>query len=217
MSTTDTRAAFEAWWESEPDEDKFTFDELALMRRAWNAAIETTKATGTAGELPPLPEMESIADMPRAQKVPPDWDSDYTSIWQRWQVAERNKMQWRTYALSLHAILCGVNAVPVAEAARQPAPALPVSELAKKLNALDMAIAHSTNLTPHSKPRRLLAAIIHEVCSDAALAATAAPVLSDEQIADIAFDTMATVNMDANPELLKFARAIIAATTTYRR
>jgi len=73
-----------------------------------------------------------------------------------------------------------------AEAARQPAPALPVNEIAKKLNALDMAIAHSTNLTPHSKPRRLLAAIIHEVCSDAALAATAAPVLSDEQISKMA-------------------------------
>lgn len=39
------------------------------------------------------------------------------------------------------------------------------SGIADRLNELDKAIVQSTNLTPQSKPRRLLYAILHEVCS----------------------------------------------------
>lgn len=94
------------------------------------------KATSTAGELPPLPEMESVADMPHAQKVPPDWDGDYTNIWQKWQVAERNKMQWRAYALKLHAILTKTDAIQVSEAARQPAPVVAENEKDERDNEI---------------------------------------------------------------------------------
>lgn len=47
------------------------------------------------------------------------------------------------------------------------------SGIADRLNELDKAIAHSTNLTPQSKPRRLLYAILHEVCSSPANALSA--------------------------------------------
>jgi hypothetical protein len=50
---------------------------------------------------PLLPEMDSLADIDYAQTTPDDWDADYRSTWQKLQVAERNKMQWRTYALKL--------------------------------------------------------------------------------------------------------------------
>jgi hypothetical protein len=57
------------------------------------------------GELPPLPEMEGLQDIPHALNTPEDWDADYRATWQKLQVAERNKMQWRVYALKLRAAL----------------------------------------------------------------------------------------------------------------
>jgi hypothetical protein len=62
-----------------------------------------------ADALPQLPEMDSLADVPHALKTPDDWDSDYRSTWQKLQVAERNKMQWRAYALELRAALAAAN------------------------------------------------------------------------------------------------------------
>ncbi|MGO4382055.1 hypothetical protein [Pseudoduganella sp. RAF53_2] len=70
-----------------------------------------------ASAVPEQPEMESLADLTYAQQTPEDWDADYKSTWQKLQVAERNKAQWRTYALKLHSILTGTAAVPVAFAA----------------------------------------------------------------------------------------------------
>jgi hypothetical protein len=58
-------------------------------------------ANGEAIPLPPLPEMDSLADIVYAQSTPDDWDADYRATWQKLQVAERNKMQWRTYALQV--------------------------------------------------------------------------------------------------------------------
>ena len=64
MSTTDTRATFEEWAESEgrtisqwPSGEY----EDSLLNSQWDAvqavaATEAAKATGTAGDLPPLPE-----------------------------------------------------------------------------------------------------------------------------------------------------------------
>lgn len=56
-------------------------------------------------ELPPLPELDTLADIKYAHEWPDDWDADYRSTWQKLQVAERNKMQWRAYALDLRAAL----------------------------------------------------------------------------------------------------------------
>lgn len=61
--------------------------------------------TEQAGELPPLPDLDSLADIEYAQATPEDWDTDYRSTWQKLQLAERNKMQWRAYALQLRAAL----------------------------------------------------------------------------------------------------------------
>lgn len=54
-----------------------------------------------AGDLPPLPEMDSLHDIPSALETPPDWDDDYRSTWQKLQVEARNKRQWRAHALEL--------------------------------------------------------------------------------------------------------------------
>lgn len=64
----------------------------------------TSLSTGTDGLLA-LPELDSLADLAYAQHTPDDWDADYRATWQKLQVAERNKMQWRAYALMLRAAM----------------------------------------------------------------------------------------------------------------
>lgn len=56
-------------------------------------------------ELPALPEMDGLADIEYAQSTPEDWDEDYRATWTKLQVAERNKMQWRVYAMKLRELL----------------------------------------------------------------------------------------------------------------
>jgi hypothetical protein len=58
-----------------------------------------------AGELPPLPELDTLADIAYTHETPPAWDADYQRTWLKLQLAERNKMQWRVYALQLRAAL----------------------------------------------------------------------------------------------------------------
>lgn len=77
--------------------------EIAELRAALDAAQPAAQQGDD--ELPPLPEMEGLQDILHALQTPEDWDEDYRSTWQKLQVAERNKMQWRGYALLLRAAL----------------------------------------------------------------------------------------------------------------
>jgi hypothetical protein len=56
-------------------------------------------------ELPALPEMDDEFKMAHLLTGSADWDEDYRATWTKLQVAERNKMQWRKYALELRALL----------------------------------------------------------------------------------------------------------------
>lgn len=99
--------------EGAPYVTRFTRDDAV---QAWNQLVDrraTPPSTSTAREvddLPPLPEMDGLADIEYAQNTPDDWDDDYRATWQKLQVAERNKMQWRSYALKLHAALATTDA-----------------------------------------------------------------------------------------------------------
>ena len=70
----------------------------------WGARAAPSVANGAA-ELPPLPEIDGLQDIPYALDTPKDWDADYANTWSSLQVAERNKTQWRVYALKLREML----------------------------------------------------------------------------------------------------------------
>ena len=80
---------------------------------ARDACVAQAPSAPVAREVPPLPELETLADMERLISTPADWDPDYRSIWQKLQVAERNKMQWRAYALGLRAMLAATPTPPL--------------------------------------------------------------------------------------------------------
>jgi hypothetical protein len=84
--------AGDSWW---------TADSMRQYARDAIAADRRAREKGAAA----LPEMDSLADIAYAQATPDDWDVDYRTTWQKLQVAERNKMQWRAYALDLRAQL----------------------------------------------------------------------------------------------------------------
>jgi hypothetical protein len=69
------------------------------------SALATIAAQAKPAVIPPIPEMEGLQDIPYALNTPSDWDADYANTWSSLQVAERNKMQWRSHALELRAIL----------------------------------------------------------------------------------------------------------------
>jgi len=103
--------------------EEYVEDGWTLYRELWSSKptrsfVGEQSVTGNAqaalsDDLPPLPEMEGLQDIPYALNTPDDWDADYRSIWQKLQVAERNKMQWRVYALKLRAILAASQPAPV--------------------------------------------------------------------------------------------------------
>jgi hypothetical protein len=78
---------------------------LAMPYSLGNRLPGIPAPTKQAVELPPLPELDTLADIKYAHTWPDDWDADYRSIWQKLQVAERNNMQWRVYAMDLRAAL----------------------------------------------------------------------------------------------------------------
>lgn len=76
----------------------------------------TDKQDAGADNLPALPEMLGAADLAYVLETPPDWDEDYRATWQKLQVADCNRRQWRAYALQLREIAFA------ALCAQQPAP-----------------------------------------------------------------------------------------------
>ena len=98
------------------------FADRENARRVWVAAAEFYRrapvpAPGVA--LPPLPEMESAADMAYVLQTPEDWDEDYKSTWQKLQVEANNKRKWRAYAFELRAALAQAQPTLAAVAQQQ--------------------------------------------------------------------------------------------------
>lgn len=163
MSTTDTRAAFEAYAKKHCDatcnkfeNGDYKYGHTTMLWKAWQAATEAAKATGTAGELPTLPDAFGVLHYNRA-----------TGFAGRLQGYTADQM--RTYGQAC------------AEAARQPAP---VADQLKLICAgfswrtdgdsnvlADRIEHHIRDLKAGIKARDT---VIAE--RDAALAATAAPV-----------------------------------------
>jgi hypothetical protein len=86
----------------------FTYNVSAKLSLS-EAFAQVAEIVGEAlvqdGALPQIPEMEGLQDIPYALNTPDDWDEDYRSIWQKLQVAQRNKSQLRTYAKHLQSAL----------------------------------------------------------------------------------------------------------------
>ena len=87
MSTTDSRAAFEAWAKTHPEGVYYTnhygcFGNVMQVtydmkaEAAWQAATEAAKATGTAGELPELPIPAEIHGWPKPPTGQPLYSFD---------------------------------------------------------------------------------------------------------------------------------------------
>lgn len=166
MSTTDTRAAFEYWFSDEGAHPKAIERSsnggyiLAAATSAWNvwqAATEAAKATGTAGEQSTLIGMEVSMDVSTG-----DEDFDHR-IFGRIE----GLMAKGDGTDIILAVEESRNFATDTQAARQPAP-------------VDYAILHEW--------ADVKGVSYNELCTvvRAALAATAAPVLSDEQIDHIA-------------------------------
>jgi len=79
---------------------------------SWKAAHKAAAPVDV--EVPEFPELETIADLDYAHKMPKNgWDEDQFSIWQKLQVAQRNKMQLFTYAKKLKSIIESVKVVQI--------------------------------------------------------------------------------------------------------
>ena len=203
MSTTDTRAAFEAWMREEygadddmlkrPYEDRYFWPRAADAWAGWQAAAEAAKATGTAWDLPELPQCFGSIDVYH--------DSGQVTSVDGWTAD-----QMRGYAID-YAMQLGL-------AARQPAP-VAIKTWQERMK--------TTKLTWKTGDGKLIAEyqLMTEEIADlrAALAATAAPALSDEHIKEAAMQ--AWPNLPENWWERKgevwngakvFALAILAAT-----
>lgn len=75
------------------------------MRKTKFKVAPASDPAGEVQDLMVLPEMESVADLDYTRSAPAEWPADYRRNWQQLQIAARNKMQWRVYALRLRAEL----------------------------------------------------------------------------------------------------------------
>lgn len=215
MSTTDTRAAFEVWWKQSHNVNQpLTIESVAWM--VWQAATEAAKATGTAGDLSPVPraftgQFEYVVPGKSMTRI----ESGYTAD------------QMREYGQACAAMARGAAVRDYiengAEAARQPAPVaaqengglvraalIDLMEIEQAATAGEFKQDMTFDFAKQSHYRALFAR------ARAALAATAAPVLSDEQILQIAaaeaIDNVTDERRPDNSTIICFARAILAAT-----
>jgi hypothetical protein len=92
--------------------ERMHFDVCAVIdaQKAADSRVTGNAQAALSDDVPPLPDLDTLADMERLFNTPAEWDADYLSIWQKLQVAERNKMQWRVYALKLRATLAATTA-----------------------------------------------------------------------------------------------------------
>lgn len=186
MSTTDTRTAFETVLKiHRPRSDMMTMKKPDGSFEYWNN-IDNYMWKSWQAALDWQAATEAVKATGTAGEQEPWQALDFGDVpFPGHWVASWPMAQQRGY-------IDGYRAATKDSAARQPAPALP-----ERVRELECVIA---DLTRECKELR------------AALAATAAPVLSDEQIGEIADNFKFKDHWQSNAEAIRFAHAILAAT-----
>lgn len=70
------------------------------------AALKAVQLTsGNKLVLPPMPEISGMHELEYVMQTPEDWDPDYRTIWQKLQVADCGKREWRKYAMQLRTLI----------------------------------------------------------------------------------------------------------------